>query len=1115
MKLGRYDGGTEIEAFIRRFEVCARRNSWDDSEKLDQLMCSLAAPADQLLWDFESASVMTWSDLVQRLRSRYGSADQNALYQTQLSTRRQRDGEDLNQLVQDIRRLMTLAYPGCTSEYGEQIAIRAFLDAVKDKSLALKVREKEPTTLDQAFKQALRLDGYRRASEETSDLVDRRPGRIKAVKEPEASVDTMRQMLRQELEPQKRRMAEFERALVALQQRRTTEAVGNREKNEEQTELSGMRPGMPNRLPRNRGFGLQERRPGRCYECNQFGHYARECRRRQEDPQGVTDGTPAEPGRVRYVEGNSYAYLPVTVHGRSTAALLDSGSEMSLAPASLVRPRDVKGSAQLLRAANGTEIRVLGETQLRCRAGDLTFIVPCLVTEQLSELIFGLEWLDSQQATWRFGERTIQIQGRTFQLQHQPRSGICRRVVVAHDTNVPALSEKDVEIFAVLPNLKVNPVGWATSPQVLESGVVVASTLLPERAMNMTVRMLNPTGSDILVKRGVKCAAEEVTVEPNHQDTEQEGRCAVIREAMDESDGKDDATAEKVLAPLWQEVDVEVSENVRASLRTLILLNREAFSLHEGDMGYTALIQHEIDTGKERPVRQPLRRQPMTLLPVIDEQVEQMLQQQIIEPSRSAWASNVVMVRKKDGTARFCVDYRAVNAKTRKDAYPLPLISESLDTLGGGCWFSTFDLRARYHQLAVHPRDKEKTAFITRRGLFHFRTLPFGLCNSPASFSRMMNLALTGLNYEVCLVYLDDIIVFAPDLRTHLERLRQILCRLREVGLKLKPTKCKLLRRQVLFLGHVISANGVATDPEKVQAVRSWPTPRTLRELRAFVGLCSYYRRFIPDFAAIARPLHGLTKKNVRFQWTDDCEAAFQKMKAKMMEAPVLAMPSDHGKFILDTDASGEAIGCVLSQVQDGVERVVCYGSRTCSNAEKNYDVTRRELLAIVYFLKSFRQYLLGRPFLLRTDHSALQWLRRTPLPIGQQARWLAIIEEFQFEIQHRAGTAHTNADAMSRRPHRVDTIQELRTAERVRMDVPVAWDRDSIKNEQAADKDFKWVMDRKAVAGSAPSFDEVRPLSSVVKTLVSQWPQIRLADGLLVRDWLPSDGFQPVRTQQ
>ena len=226
-----------------------------------------------------------------------------------------------------------------------------------------------------------------------------------------------------------------------------------------------------------------------------------------------------------------------------------------------------------------------------------------------------------------------------------------------------------------------------------------------------------------------------------------------------------------------------------------------------------------------------------------------------------------------------------------------------------------------------------------------------------------------------------------------------------------------------------------------------------------------------------------------------------------MTEAPVLAMPMDEGLFILDTDASAESIGAVLSQSQNGNENVICYGSRVCSTAEKNYDVTRREMLAVVYFMKAFRQYLLGRKFLLRTDHSALQWLRRTPTPIGQQARWLSVVEEFDFEIQHRPGSRHVNADALSRRPHRVDAIRQTAASPAASTTLPLDWDLATIAAEQQADPDLQWVVERKQSSDSPPDPDEMRPQSGVVKSLVSQWPQLRLLNGLLVREWLKADG--------
>ena len=237
--------------------------------------------------------------------------------------------------------------------------------------------------------------------------------------------------------------------------------------------------------------------------------------------------------------------------------------------------------------------------------------------------------------------------------------------------------------------------------------------------------------------------------------------------------------------------------------------------------------------------------------------------------------------------------------------------------------------------------------------------------------------------------------------------------------MKLKPSKCHLLQRTVTFLGHVVSEEGIATDPAKVESVQSWPVPRSVTEVRSFLGLCSYYRRFVRDFAKIAAPLHALTGKNARFQWSGDCQAAFEVLKERLVSTPILAMPRDDGDYRLDTDASNFSIGGVLSQIQDGEERVIAYASRLLSGPEKNYCVTCRELLAVVFFTKYFRSYLLGHEFTIRTDHSALRWLKTTPEPIGQQARWLERLEEFTYHVEHRPGTKHGNADALSRRPCR------------------------------------------------------------------------------------------------
>ena len=367
--------------------------------------------------------------------------------------------------------------------------------------------------------------------------------------------------------------------------------------------------------------------------------------------------------------------------------------------------------------------------------------------------------------------------------------------------------------------------------------------------------------------------------------------------------------------------------------------------------------------------------------------LSEMLERGIIRSSSSPWASPVVLVKKKDGTSRFCVDYRKVNSVTRKDAYPLPRVDDLFDTLAGSRLFSTLDLISGYWQVEVHPGDKEKTAFCTSEGLYEFNVMPFGLCNGPATFQRLMNLLLAGVQWSSCLVYLDDIIVLGKTFEDHLKHLSQVFQRLRDAKLKLKVKKCSLCRETVQFLGHVVSSKRIAADPAKIQRVVDWLVPTNKCEVQRFLGLISYYRRFIRNCSQIAKPLYQLIERSKPFCWTVECDQAFQRLREQLTTPPALVFPDFSREFLLDTDASDQGIGAVLSQIQsDGQERVVAYASRLLSKSERHYCVTRKELLAVVVFLHHFRQYLLGRKFILRTDHSSLVWLHNFKEPVGQVA---------------------------------------------------------------------------------------------------------------------------------
>jgi len=293
----------------------------------------------------------------------------------------------------------------------------------------------------------------------------------------------------------------------------------------------------------------------------------------------------------------------------------------------------------------------------------------------------------------------------------------------------------------------------------------------------------------------------------------------------------------------------------------------------------------------------------------------------------------------------------------------------------------------------------------------------FGLTCAPSVFQRLMDFVLCGLSYITCLVYLDDVIVFGRCFEEELSRLDEVFSRLRSAKLKLKPCKCFLFQHSVEFLGHVVSAEGIAMQDRKISAIRDWPPCRNVSEVRAFMGLSGYYRRFVKDFSVIAAPLYDLMKKGAKFYWSAECQEAFDELKDRLISKPILALSEDEGMYLLDTDASETGLGAVLSQLQTNGERVIAYASRTLSAPERKYETTRKELLAVVYGLKRFCQYLLGRHFAIRTDHAALSWLRRTPEPMPQLARWLTFIEQFHYEVVHRSETKHADVDRLSRRP--------------------------------------------------------------------------------------------------
>ena len=335
--------------------------------------------------------------------------------------------------------------------------------------------------------------------------------------------------------------------------------------------------------------------------------------------------------------------------------------------------------------------------------------------------------------------------------------------------------------------------------------------------------------------------------------------------------------------------------------------------------------------------------------------------------------------------------------------------------------------------------------------------------------------------------------------------------RLVSAGLKLKPKKCTLFSKSVLYLGHIISEDGIATDPAKTKVIAEWPRPCNATEVRSFLGLCGYYRRFIKGFSNIARPLHKLTENDKEFVWTNDCENSFQDLKSRLCNSPILAMPDFTKEFTLDCDASGTAIGAVLSQNFDGKERPIAYASRTLIKSERKYCVTRRELLAIVYFTKYFRHYLIGKPFLVRTDHNALRWLMNFKNPEGQIARWIETLSSFDMTIQHRPGIRHKNADSLCRVPCNQCGFESEGIAE---CNVVKTEDKTNIAGIQNKDPDLQrlkeWLRTK-----YRPDYKEIVPLGYYTKSLWTQWENLVLTDDILYRRYSNDDGTSKLHTDR
>ena len=533
-------------------------------------------------------------------------------------------------------------------------------------------------------------------------------------------------------------------------------------------------------------------------------------------------------------------------------------------------------------------------------------------------------------------------------------------------------------------------------------------------------------GLDFMHKYGLKFDGQNGTISYDHDGV----TCKLINSVTTNKSPYYEPSISIQSVPLVPDLS-HVTNNQEKAIKTVLLPFSELFGIGLSDLKSNLPVKHHIHLiDNDQPIFIPHYRTPFNQRPLLEEHISNLLKSGIIRPSSSPYGSPCLLVAKKDGSTRFVVDYRKLNSFTIRDRYPLPRLDESIESFFGARFFSTLDLLSGYHQIEVFEDDKPKTAFTSEFGHFEYNRMPFGLTNAPATFQRLMNNILQQFLYKSVVVYLDDIIIFSKSFELHLIDLQNVFKVLQTVGLKLNLKKCSFFKETVSYLGHVISKNGILPDPSKQRAINNYPVPTNADQIRSFLGLANYYRKFIDNFAEKAHPLTELTKKNAKFEWTLDHSNAFEILKSMLVNSPILRFPDFTRDFLVYTDASGFGVGAILGQVQQfdktDQEVVIAYYSKHLTERQQRWGVTEREALAILLAVQNFHPYLYGRRFTVYTDHKPLEWLMNLKKPNSRLLRWSLELQQYDIAIGYKPGKTHQNADCLSRIP--VNTVNNITT---------------------------------------------------------------------------------------
>ena len=713
------------------------------------------------------------------------------------------------------------------------------------------------------------------------------------------------------------------------------------------------------------------------------------------------------------ITGNPNSCL-IKIQKQKLRALIDSGAEVSLMHRkvfdSLKKKPKLKNRKAFLQSVNGSELTVDGLAEISFEIGGLRMSHPFYVVNDMNRnLILGKDWLFTRGVRVYYDLGCIRVNNVYVPLQEDIHissiARLCTKTKIPPQSSVICKCKlKENPAFPSFVCYQVSSVETGLIGH--EPGLLVTNSISKLRNnRHVPVVLVNTTNKAYTLRKGCPIAKLE--------QVDLASISSVSQTKTQKQNSKLDFS------------QVDAPQLVKQQLFELLQSNSDLFAQQDSELSHTDTVKMKIDTGDHSPIKLRPYRTPLNNRKVIDQAIDEMLDAEIITRSKSPWSFPVVIVDKKDGSKRFCVDFRALNKITKPNSYPLPVIDDILALLGQAKFFTSLDLKSGYWQVLMDEKDKEKTAFACHRGLFQFNVMPFGLTNAPAIFQELMATVLSGLN-GFTTAYLDDILIFSTTLEEHLDHIQQVFDRLRQHQLRLKLKKCNFLKAETNYLGFVINSDGISPDPKKVEIIKSLPSPTCVKEVRSFIGMASYYRRFIPNFSEIAKPIVALTKKYAKFKWDIDCQTAFDCMKRQLSSLPILGYPDTNKPYILYTDASNSCIGACLTQPIDRKEsespvirneKPIYYLSHKLSDTQTRWSTIEKEAFAIHYALQKLDHYLHNAEFTIRTDHKPLKYLLESPMQNKKIQLWALGIAGYNCKIEYVAGTDNSCADLLSRVP--------------------------------------------------------------------------------------------------